>query len=286
MVIGGGPGGLFAAKTAAIGGHRVTLYEQSDRMGGQLNLAGATDERSEYPPLIEVLTRQAEIAGVEIRKKTKVDEQLIKREGPETVILATGGEPIRPNIIGMDSKNAVLAWDVLGDKVDVGKEVVVIGGGATGVEVATYIAKIGTINADTLHFLFLNKAEEIDFLRELATRGSKKVTLVEMLDRIGMDIGLSTRWLKLQNLSNLGVNTLTKTTVKEITPEGVIVNQNGKTDMIRCDTVVIAVGTHPVNDLEEKIRDVVEKVIVIGDAKKPRKAYEAIKEGFFAGRES
>ncbi len=169
MVIGGGPGGLSAARTAAMAGHQVVLYDAADKPGGQLRLAGALEGRQEFLSYAEVLVRQTERAGVTIHTGKRVDEKLIKRQKPDVVVLATGGAPIIPDIPGVDNRHVVQAWDVLAGRVDLGKEVVVIGGGAVGVEVATFIAKKGTIDAQTLQFLFLNKAEDMDTLMELST---------------------------------------------------------------------------------------------------------------------
>ena len=118
-----------------------------------------------------------------------MDEKLIRDRGPDVVVIATGGEPIRPDIPGIDGSHVAQAWDVLAGKADIGKEVVVIGGGSVGTEVAAFIAKIGTISADTLQFLFLHKAEDTETLLEISTRGIKKVTLVEMVDKLAVDAG-------------------------------------------------------------------------------------------------
>ncbi|MGO9620456.1 MAG: FAD-dependent oxidoreductase [Desulfobaccales bacterium] len=284
MVIGGGPGGLSAARTAAMAGHNVVLYEAADQLGGQLHLAGALEGRQEFLTYVEVLINQAKRAGVLIHTGTRVDEKLVERNKPDVVVIATGGEPIKPGIPGVNNDHVVQAWDVLAGKVDLGKEVVVIGGGAVGVEVATFIAKKGTIDAQTLQFLFLNKAEDVDTLMELSTSGIKKVILVEMLDKLARDTGRSSRWVALQMLYRYGVQTMTKTLVKEITSEGVIVEQDGENKFVRCDTVVLALGTRSVNPLEEKLKGLVDQVVVIGDAKQPRKAYEAVREGFWEAR--
>ncbi len=284
MVIGGGPGGLSAARTAALAGHQVVLYEAADRLGGQLRLAGALEGRQEFLAYAEVLIKQTKRAGVTIHTGTRVDEKLVERNKPDVVVIATGGEPIKPEIPGVYNDHVVQAWDVLAGKVDLGKEIVVIGGGAVGVEVATFIAKKGTIDAQTLQFLFLNKAEDIDTLMELSTSGIKKVILVEMLDKLARDTGRSTRWVALQMLYRYGVQTMTKTLVKEIASEGVIVEQDGENKFVRCDTVVLALGTRSVNPLEEKLKGLVDQLVVIGDAKQPRKAYEAVREGFWEAR--
>jgi 2,4-dienoyl-CoA reductase (NADPH2) len=148
-----------------------------------------------------------------------------------------------------------------------------------------HLAKIGSIDAETLKFLFLTKAEEPDRLREFATRGVKKITVVEMLDRAGADIGLTTRWITLRQISQYGIRVLTHTKAVEITPQGLWVEKKEGRELLPCDTIVMACGTVPVNPLEDNLKGAVEKVIVVGDAKKARKAYEAVHEAFFAARD-
>ena len=285
MVVGGGPAGLSAARTAAQAGHRVTLYEKEIALGGQMPLAAATEERCEMGAFVKPFAEQAKAAGAFIAAGVEVGEDLVRSEKPDVVILATGGEPLCPPIPGIDGDNVEYAWDVLAGKAVTGKNIVVIGGGAVGIETALCLAKTGTIDADTLKFLFLAKAEEPERLREYATRGVKKVTIVEMLERTGADIGLTTRWIALRQLSQYGIRVMTHTKAMEITPQGLWVEKKEGRELIPCDTVVMACGTVPLNPLEDKLKGLVDKVIVVGDAKKARKAYEAVHEAFFAARE-
>lgn len=284
IVAGGGPAGLAAAKEAALCGHRVTLYEKSCELGGQLKIAGALEERRDFAKLAEVMARQAVDAGCDIRTSTEIDPGTIAAENPDAVILACGGKPLIPPIPGIENGNVVMAWDVLSGKADTGKDIVVIGGGAVGIETAVYLAKKGTIDNDTLAFLFLNDAEETEVLRKAATTGIKRVRLIEMLPRLGADIGISTRWVELQLLKRYGVETMTDTKAAGILPDGIIVESGGIQESISCDTVVIAAGTQSENSLISKL-DKKTRVIIAGDAKKPRKAIDAIREGFFAARE-
>jgi 2,4-dienoyl-CoA reductase (NADPH2) len=283
MVIGGGPAGLSAAKTAAASGHDVTLYERSDALGGQIRVAGAREDKKEFRLLIEALKNQALSAGVNIRTDTAGKGSVVAEIRPDAVIVATGGCPVRPHIDGMEHCHCVQAWDVLQNKTDLGTDVVVIGGGMVGLETALHIAKMGTIDAKTLQFLFLSGAEDVDALRDLSTRGSKKVTVVEMLPRIAADMGISTRWIALQMLKRYGVEVRTGAKAERMTPEGVVVSQNGKNELLQCRSVVLACGTQSVR-LEDAGDGWAGEVRVIGDAKSPRKAYEAIREGFDTGR--
>jgi 2,4-dienoyl-CoA reductase (NADPH2) len=281
MVIGGGPAGLSAAVTAACAGHNVALYEKTHELGGQLKIAGGLEDRREFETLRASLIMRAKRAGVKIHTNARVTGRRVEREQPEIIIMATGGKPLRPVIPGVDGRNVVQAWDVLADRADTGDEIVVIGGGAVGIEVATKIAKIGTLSAEAFQYLFLTSAEDSSTLRELSTKGIKNVTIIEMLPKIGQDIGLSTRWVALQMLARYGVNIRTETKVVEITADGVIVEHDGNTDLIKCDQVVLAVGTQAEDQLIKELSDHAARVIVIGDAKSPRKAFDAIHEGFY-----
>lgn len=284
VIAGGGPAGLAAAKEAALCGHKVILYEKSGELGGQLKIAGALDERRDFIRLAEVMTGQARDAGCDIRTSTEIDAETIAAENPDAVIIACGGKPLIPPIPGMKDGNVVMAWDVLSGKADTGNDIVVIGGGAVGIETAVYLAKKGTIDKDTLAFLFLNNAEETEVLRKAATTGIKRVRLIEMLPRLGADIGISTRWVELQLLRRYGVEVMTDTKAARILPDGIVVESGGIQESISCDTVVIAAGTLSENSLASMLDNKV-RVIMAGDVKKPRKAIDAIREGFFAARE-
>jgi 2,4-dienoyl-CoA reductase (NADPH2) len=177
-----------------------------------------------------------------------------------------------------------MAPDVLSGRVDTGKEVLIIGGGAVGLGTAIFLARRGTIDGDTLRFLMANQAETFETLNSLLFRGIKKVTVVEMLNRLGQDLGRSTRWTIMQDLWRLSVKTMTHTRAKEITDGGVIVDRAGREELIRGDTVVLATGAKAVHALYEKLQGRAPEVYLIGDAKTPRKALEAVAEGLAVGR--
>jgi len=284
MVIGGGPAGMEAARVAALRGHEVCLYEKGEKLGGQLHLAAVPPKRSEFLTFVRYLENQLRKLNVAVRTRTEVTPLHIKLENPDAVVVATGAEPLRPDIKGLDRPNVVMAWDVLSGKVDTGKEVIIIGGGAVGLETAIFLARKGTIDAETLHFLMFNQAESLETLNSLLFRGLKKITVVEMLKKLGQDIGTSTRWTVIQDLARLGVKTMTNALAKEITAEGLIVDREGKEQLIRAETLVIATGAKAVNTLYENLKDHIGEIYLIGDAKNPRKALEAVAEGLAVGR--
>jgi len=283
-VIGGGPGGMMAASTAARRGHDVTLFEEKEQLGGQLLLAGAPSMRSDFRRAVKDLEVQLRNSGAKVRLGQRMDRGKIRRGRPEVVIVATGARPIVPDIKGVELGNVVSAWEVLEGKVPVGREVVIIGGGAVGCETALHICESGTISAETLKFLAFQKAESWEVLERLITKGWRRVTIVEMLERIGQDIGISTRWAMIQDLHRLGVRVITGAKAKEIQPDGVLIQRGDKEEKVPCDTVILAVGSRPLDEISQKIVGFVPEIHVIGDAKTPRKALDAIWEGYEVGR--
>lgn len=125
MVVGGGPAGMKAAAVAAQRGHRVTLYEASAQLGGQIQLAQLLPRRSEFGGASTNLQREMQLAGVEVVRNTLVDRALIERENPDHVIIATGAQPYWPNFERGGDLQVVDAWQVLRDEVQLGRSVVV-----------------------------------------------------------------------------------------------------------------------------------------------------------------
>jgi 2,4-dienoyl-CoA reductase (NADPH2) len=283
-VIGGGAAGMSAALSAHEKGHHVNLYEKSDHLGGQLYLASAPPGREEFAELAKDLQRQLARSSINVFVNQPVDEALIEKEKPDTVILATGAMPITLPIPGVELPHVVQAWDVLQDKVPTGKRVVIIGGGAVGVETALFLADKGTLSAEALKFLLINRAEDPEDLRQLAIRGTKELILIEMIDKMGKDIGKTTRWGILQDLSRKGIKTLTTTRALEITKTGINVETDDQVKEIPADTIVLAVGASSYNPLQEVLEKKGLPFQVAGDAGQVGLAFDAVHQGFAAGR--
>jgi len=177
---------------------------------------------------------------------------------PDVVIVATGSAPIIPEILGIDRKNVVTAHDVLRGSTSVGDKVAVLGGGLVGCETADFLAERG-----------------------------KKLTIVEMLEEIAEGESILRKPFLMQRLSKAGVEILTSTRVKEISEHGVIaIDKNGQEKNIGTyDTVILALGAKPINNIAKQIENKVSKVYVIGDAVEARMAIDAIADGARVGRE-
>jgi 2,4-dienoyl-CoA reductase (NADPH2) len=281
MVAGGGPAGMEFALIAAERGHDVILYEIEGRLGGQVNLAKAPPGKAEFDNVIQSMKHRMEQRGVKVRLNTRLTSEMVKKSKPDVLVVASGAKPMEMDVPGIQKPHVVSAWDVLMDKIShVGENVVVVGGSATGCETAQYIASMGAPEADTFTFLMFHNAEDPQFATKLLHNAGRRITVIDMVPRLANNVGRTARWSLMKGLRLMGVELRTKTRLLEITDDAVIVEtEKGKTSLT-ADTVVMAVGVLPNNDLVREAEEDGTKVIVIGDAKKPRKMTEAIWEGF------
>jgi len=256
MVIGGGPGGLNVAWVAAKRGHDVSLYEKQSALGGQLLLGSITLYKKELLNLIDFQKRQVEKTGVRCHLNFTVTLDTIKKEKPDVVILATGSVPVKPVIDGIDGPNVLALSQVFSGDKPTAKQSVVIGGGATGCEVALHLANRGCF-----------------------------VTIVEKLPKIGVNIESITRKMILKKLKENRAKILTECHVSKIKEHGVfIADRNGKEIFVEADLVVSAVGNRSYNSLYDQMKSLGIPVFQIGDCLEPRSAKAAIYEGDVIGR--
>jgi pyruvate/2-oxoglutarate dehydrogenase complex dihydrolipoamide dehydrogenase (E3) component len=194
----------------------------------------------------------------------EVTPDLVEQMKPDVVIVATGGECLVPPIPGVDKAKVVHSTDVLQGKVTpVRAKVLIIGGGSVACEIADAIAGPGDNPLDA----------------------ENAVTIIEMLPEVAQDEPPGARMLLLQRLRERGVRILTSATVKEITDDGVVVARDGREETIGgMDHIILACGTRSVDHLREDLKGKVSEIYVVGDAKRPRRALEAIAEGAAVGR--
>ncbi len=289
VVVGGGPGGMEAARVLALRGHKVTLYERNSHLGGQLRYAFIPPGREEIQNIIIYLEKQISKLGVDIKTGKEADLQFIKEEHPDAIIIATGGDPIMLKLPGIKGENVCVANAVLDGKVSVGKDVVIIGGGTVGCEVALHVAKQGAMRSDVACFLLKHKVLDVKDVVEYTTRGNRNISILEMKRKVGGGFGISTRWIILSELKDAGVKEITEVKVKEIVNNpggngqrdgGVLYEKDGQEHYLKADTVIIAVGYSPNNELRKQVEGKFPEAYFIGDCIKVRTALEAIHEGF------
>jgi 2,4-dienoyl-CoA reductase (NADPH2) len=250
FVAGGGPAGMEFALIASQRGHDVSLYEQAEKLGGQINLISAIPGKKEYLSAVCSLKNRMEISGVKVKLKTRLTAAMVEKENPDLLVVASGARPVNLNISGINQPNVVSAWNVLNGNVpDIGKQVVIIGGGATGCETALFIANLDVLNAEAFAFLTYHSADDIGQLRDMLYRSGRTITVLEILDRMAENVGISTRWSLIKNLKLMGVNLRLRTKILGIEENAVIVETDKGKESIAADTIVIAAGTIPVNDL-------------------------------------
>lgn len=252
VVVGGGVGGVEAARIAALRGHDVVLYEKSGQIGGQLYEAIVPPHKTNMLPLIPYLEKQLKYTGVRVVLNKEVTAAEILAEKPDVVITATGVLPVIPPIPGINCVNVMAVNDVLNGKL-AGEKVVIIGGGIVGCETAELLAGKG-----------------------------KKVTIVEMLPELSEKMVKVARIILLGHLKLLCVHTLTSTKCLSITDKAVKVQMaDGQEQQLEADTVIISVGYKPNNSLYEQLKDKVPQLFNVGDSKTPDSIAAAVADGYY-----
>jgi 2,4-dienoyl-CoA reductase-like NADH-dependent reductase (Old Yellow Enzyme family)/thioredoxin reductase len=250
-VVGAGPAGLTAAFEAARLGHRVTLFEQERELGGQIRYARVPPHKGVYGEWIEWQVGQVKKSGVTIKSGTAVTEEMLKQRRPESVILASGGEKIIPEIPGIHKGHVCDASQILAGDIQPRKNVLVIGGGLIGMETADYLSEKGIA-----------------------------VTLVEMLKRSPVLKITSHGYMLHTRLREKNCRLLFGTRVNSIGDGSVEVETEGEGETLSpIDQVVVAVGLRARDDLKEALVALEIPHTVVGDARQARRIFEATEEG-------
>ncbi len=253
LVAGGGPGGLYAAYTAALRGHEVLLCEKSDELGGVLKGEQAIPFKHEMYELAGSYARMAAEAGAELRCGVEVTPEFVAEWAPDALIVAVGSTPIVPPIPGLRDPRVILATDYYRRADEVGESVVVLGGGLAGCELAIYLGQLG-----------------------------KKVELVEMRGELAPDANVRHRPLLLEQVEKY-VSANTGLRCVEVADAGVYCeNAAGERVLIPGKTVICALGQRPQADVADALCGTAPFVRVIGDAGRVSTITNAVYEGYHA----
>lgn len=277
LVVGGGPGGMKAARIAALRGHDVTLCERSDKLGGQFILAAIPPGKGELERTTKYLSHEVERLGVKVQMGVEATPELVERMKPDVVILATGSTPLIPEIPGVKRRNVVTVRDVLTGKAKIGEKVIVLGGGAVGAEVAAYLAEKG--NKVTIIEILPPEELEKDIGRGRPTRLQREI--YPDLWWIARELPRRYRMLVIKRLGEDGVKTMCGAETEKITDKGLVVKTADGKHVIEADTVVLALGDKPNRQLYQKLFGKVPELYMVGDCVKPAKVMEAINDGAY-----
>ena len=255
MVIGGGPGGLYAAFTAAQRGHAVTLYEKGDILGGNMRLAAYPPGKGDITNMVRSYIAKCEEYGVKMVMNTEVTPAMVAEAKPDAVIVATGSNPLVLPIPGINDTGVIHAGDLLDGKASVGKKVLVVGGGMVGCEVADFLGELG-----------------------------HEVSVIELRDQLGPDVIPEHRKFLMKDFEAYKV---TGAKVAQFFTDGVSYTLADGTEgrLEGFDNVVLAMGYRNNDTISEEIKKIVAETYVIGDAVKARKALDATAEGLNAALE-
>lgn len=255
MVIGGGVAGMCAAFVAAERGHDVSLYESTDKLGGNMRLAAYPPGKGDITNMIRSYIVRCEKAGVKIHMNTTVDLEMVIAEKPDAVIVSTGSRTLILPIEGIENPAIIHGSDLLDGKRAAGKKVLVVGGGMVGCETAAFLGE-----------------QQHD------------VTVIEYRDTVGADVIHEHRVFLMEDFKNYGIKEITGAKVCKFFDDGVeYESPDGSRHEVRgFDSVVLSMGFKNYNPFAEQLEELGQEVYVVGDATRARRALDATKEAYAA----
>lgn len=260
-VIGGGIAGMEAARVAKLRGHSVTIYEKDGVLGGLIIPAGAHEYKPELRQLNDWYRREIEQLGIEVVLNEEMDAEKARRLDADTVLLATGSQPVMPRIPGIDSPKCTSGVDALNGTHPVGKKVVIVGGGLVGCETA------------------------IDYAQQ-----GKDVTIVEAAEAVlvaAKNVPLPVLKMIPDMLEYYQVKIMAGNRICAVNEEGAVVEsvKDGTKSVILADTVVMSIGMRSKKNFADELRGSGKEVFVIGDANRAGTIYTSIHSAYdVAGR--
>ncbi len=258
VVVGGGPAGMEAARVSALRGHQVTILEAAGRLGGALLIAGVPDFKEDDRELVKWYEYQLKELKVDVRLDTKATKPIVQELQPDIVYIAQGSSAIELELPGMNSEKVVNATDVLAGNQQVGSKCVIIGGGLVGCELALHLESQG-----------------------------REVVIIEELNDIlqtGIPMAPMNEWMLRDLLAFNKIALITNARFKGVTPAGAVIASAGSEKEIPAESIIMAVGFKPVNDLFEELKLDYGCIYNLGDGKEVRNIRGAIWDAYEVAR--
>ncbi|AMO55522.1 2,4-dienoyl-CoA reductase (NADPH2) [Endozoicomonas montiporae CL-33] len=285
-VVGAGPAGLAFATTAASRGHQVTLFEASDRIGGQFNIAKTVPGKEEFNETLRYFQRQIELTGVTLKLNTKVAAEELNSSDFDEIIVATGVTPRTPDIEGIDHPK-VLSYLEAFRGAEVGKSVAIIGAGGIGFDLCEFLTQNGPSTSLSTSAFMEEWGVDLDvkhrgglLTKQPVEQPARQVYLLQRRShKPGSNLGKTTGWIHRSTLTKRGVKMLHSCEYEKIDDQGLHIKVEGKSDILPVDHVIICAGQEPLRTLADNITDKPVHTIGGADVAAELDAKRAINQG-------
>jgi 2,4-dienoyl-CoA reductase (NADPH2) len=261
-VVGAGPAGLAYATVAAERGHAVTLFDAAAEIGGQFNLARRIPGKEEFSETLRYFRRMIEVHGIELKLNTRVDAAMLAALGFDEVVVATGIEPRRPDVDGIDHPKVVGYIDAILGRKPIGKRVAIMGAGGIGFDVAELVSHAGPSGA--LDVEVFAREWGIDFVNHprggvtgvtpQVAKADREIWLMQRkADALGRNLGRTTGWTHRMVLARRGVNMVSGVEYLRVDDAGLHTRVNGEPRLFEVDTVIVCAGQMPLRTLHDEL---------------------------------
>jgi 2,4-dienoyl-CoA reductase (NADPH2) len=289
-VVGAGPAGLACATVAARRGHRVSLFDKADEIGGQFNMAKKIPGKEEFNASLDYYRVELEKSGVDLQLSTHITAEDLA--GYDEVVLATGVYPRKIEVPGIEHSKVVSYIDVLKNRVEIGSRVALIGAGGIGFDVAEFLSHSAespdssqSSEAFTREWGIDRTFEArggVDGVKAQPPKSAREIWLLQRkAGKPGKTLGKTTGWIHRLSLRHRGVNMLGNVSYDLIDDRGLHISIKGESQLLEVDHIVICAGQISNHDLADKLEGRGVSWHVIGGAKKAAEldAKYAIREG-------